>query len=113
MLARLMPKVDKELQEVHLMYGDTDGRRGENVAPSNFPMKFESKKGRTTTNEWYGKAGFSWFIGVFTRRIVVDGCYHYQHTKYVCVVDSSRVESTYWQSQSSRVAVTGERVKFV
>ena len=73
-----------------------------------FPMKKEPQKGKETTEEWYSKTGYSWFIGVFTRRIKVDGKSRFRSTKYFCVVDQGTEDAV--KQDSSMVLAIMKRI---
>ena len=79
--------------------------KGQATMLVDFPMRFEPKKFHTTTTEWYGKASFSWFIAVFTRRITVDGKDYFRTTKYICIVDQGLDHDPVKQDQSMVIAI--------
>ena len=86
-------------------------QKGQATLVVDFPMKYEPKRRKEKTDEWYAKSAFSWFIGVFTRKIKVDNEDHFQTTKYICIVDQGSEDGPKRQEQSMVVAIMNKMIR--
>ena len=77
-----------------------NARNGNAVLVVDFPMKKQGKKHRSMSTEWFGRQGFSWMIGCFTKIVNVNGKDHYETTKYIAIVDQTPEHGIKKQDQS-------------